>query len=141
LAGAPVIYYGTEVGLSQYNDVMQKGFAIHEETRLPMLWGDDQDKELFEYYKKLVQIRKDESALTHGTRETILATEKVIAYRRANEDNSVVCLMNVSEEESEMELDIPESNILLVTSSGSRIQADGSLKRIFLPPFGGIILK
>ena len=36
LVGAPVIYYGTEVGLSQHNDVMQNGWAIHEETRLPM---------------------------------------------------------------------------------------------------------
>jgi len=141
LVGAPVIYYGTEVGLSQHNDVMQNGWAIHEETRLPMLWGNDQNKDLFEYYKALIQVRKSESALRHGTRETIFANEKVIAYRRKDGDDSVVCVMNVSEDETELELDIPESNLLFVTSSECRIQVEGSLKRIFIPAFGGMIIK
>ena len=141
LAGAPVIYYGTEVGLSQHNDVMQNGRAIHEETRLPMLWGNGQNQELFEFYKKLIQVRKGQAALTHGTRETIFANENILAYRRADGENSVLCVMNVSEKEAELELDIPESNILLGTSSEPRIQAEGGKKQIFLPPLGGVILK
>lgn len=141
LVGAPVIYYGTEVGLSQHNDVMQNGWAIHEETRLPMLWGDDQNKDLFEFYKELIQVRKSESALRHGTRETIFADEKVIAYRRVDGGESVVCVMNISDTETELELDIQESNLLFSTSSECRIQDEGSLKRILLPAFGGMIIK
>ena len=43
---------------------------------MPMLWGDDQNKDLFEFYRKLIQIRKSESTLVHGKRKTILATRK-----------------------------------------------------------------
>jgi len=140
LAGAPVIYYGTEIGLSQNNDVMQNRRAIHEETRLPMLWGDDQDRDLFEFYKKLIRVRKDHSGLTHGARETIFANDEIIAYRRTNQEGSIVCVMNVSENESELELDIPESEPVLSTSPEGRINGDGEMKRIFLPPFGGLIV-
>ena len=141
LAGAPVIYYGTEVGLSQPADVMQHGRAIHEETRMPMLWGDDQNKDLLEFYRQLIQIRKNESALTHGTRETVLATEEVLAYRRMDRDNSILCVMNISEKAMEFELDVAESSPLLTTRSGCRMQAEGAKKRFFLPPFSGMILK
>jgi glycosidase len=141
LAGAPVIYYGTEVGLSQYNDVMQNGRAIHEETRLPMLWGEDQNMDLLEFYRKLIMVRKGESALTHGTRETIFANEDILAYRRTDGANSILCVMNVSEKESELELDIEESTLLLGTSSDCRIQVQGGKKRILLPAFSGLILK
>jgi glycosidase len=141
LIGAPVIYYGTEVGLSQPADVMQHGRAIHEETRMPMLWGNDQNKDLFEFYQQLIQIRKSESSLTHGTRETVLATEEVLAYRRMEGENSILCVMNISEKPSDLELEIAESIPLLMTNSECRIQSDGRLKRIFLPPFSGMIVK
>ena len=141
LIGAPVIYYGTEVGLSQPADVMQNGRAIHEETRMPMLWGDAQNKGLLEFYRDLIRIRKSESALTHGTRETILATDNILAYRRVDGENSVLCVMNISENESELELDVAESDLLLGTSLNCRIQIAGGKKRIFLPTFGGILIK
>jgi len=141
LSGAPVIYYGTEVGLSQPNDVMQNGRAIHEIARMPMLWGDDQNKELFEFYRALINIRKNESALKRGRRETIFATEEVLAYRRMGNGNSILCVMNISEKTSDLEMDITESTSLLATSSDCAIQADGGKKRIFLPPFSGMIIK
>ncbi|MFT3895250.1 MAG: alpha-amylase family glycosyl hydrolase [Anaerolineales bacterium] len=141
LVGAPVIYYGTEVGLSQPRDVMQNGRAIHEETRMPMLWGNDQNKELFEFYRALIRIRKNEAALRCGTRENIFATDTVLAYRRIDGKNSIVCVMNISDHASEVELELTESTPLLSTGSDCRIQASGSKKRIFLPPHSGMILK
>jgi glycosidase len=120
---------------------MQHGRAIHEETRMPMLWGDDQNKDLLEFYRSLIQIRKSESALAHGRRETVLATEEVLAYRRADEKNNVLCVMNISEKAQEFDLEIPESSPLLMTKSECRIQAEGRVKRIFLPPFSGMIVK
>jgi len=147
LVGAPVIYYGTEVGLSQHNDVMQNGRAIHEETRLPMLWDEDQNNELLEFYRELIRTRKNQSALMLGTRETIFANEEVIAYRRTDSTNTLLCVMNISEKALELDLDIKESNLLLGTSPECRIQDAGgktsssSMKRIFLPSFGGMLLK
>ncbi len=141
LAGAPVIYYGTEVGLSQHNDVMQGGWAIHEEARLPMLWGDDQNRELFDFYRALIAIRKNESALRHGARETVFVTDEVLVYRRQDEAGSVVCAMNISEKTCDLELEMDEANLLLGTGLGCEVHAEGGKKRVVLPPYNGVILK
>src|SRR6185436_3610166 len=58
LVGAPVIYYGSATRLSQQADVMQHGRAIHEEARLPMIWGAGQDQTLLAFYKDLIALRK-----------------------------------------------------------------------------------
>jgi glycosidase len=47
LPGPPIIYYGTEIGLTQ-----RKGKADGlESSREPMRWGDDQDRELLAFYR------------------------------------------------------------------------------------------
>jgi glycosidase len=56
LPAPPIIYYGTEVGLSQDVSV-GKNMGLHH-NRTPMLWGSDQDAELLAYYKNLIQQRK-----------------------------------------------------------------------------------
>lgn len=141
LAGAPVIYYGTEVGLSQPRDMMQNGRAIHEEGRMPMLWGDDQNRELFDFYRELIALRKHESALRHGARETVFVDEHVLAYRRIHDGESVLCVMNTAGKDIEVTFDAPESNLQMMTNSGCSIQTEGGKKRFFLPAYGGVIVK
>jgi cyclomaltodextrinase len=140
LAGTPVIYYGTEVGLSQNNDVMQNGRAIHEEARLPMLWGEHQDRDLFAFYKELIILRKSHPALRHGTRVTLHADEKIFAYRRSNGEESLVTILNISNEETSLELELTESVPAFATSPECRIYNEGSKKRLVLPLFGGMVI-
>jgi len=52
LPGPPIIYYGTEVGLSQRQG---KGGTLGlESSRQPMLWGDRQDTDLLAFYRDLI---------------------------------------------------------------------------------------
>jgi cyclomaltodextrinase / maltogenic alpha-amylase / neopullulanase len=141
LVGAPVVYYGTEVGLSQKDDVMQKGFAIHEEARLPMIWGPEQDGDLFTFYKDLIELRKAHSALRRGTRANLYTDDKLLAYRRSEGEKSLVAVLNISEQEASLELDLEESTQAFATSSEYKIQLEGNKKRISLPPFGGIVFR
>lgn len=53
----PIIYYGTEVGLSQ-NQSAHEGVGL-DESRLPMLWGDAQDAQLLAFYKGLIANRRN----------------------------------------------------------------------------------
>jgi hypothetical protein len=53
LPGPPIIYYGTEVGLSQ-----QRPLGRLEESRLPMPPRDQWDLELRQYYRDLIQLRR-----------------------------------------------------------------------------------
>jgi cyclomaltodextrinase len=55
LPGPPIIYYGTEVGLNQAVSI-QAGQGMHV-NRLPMLWGDDQDRDLLAFYQCLIRER------------------------------------------------------------------------------------
>lgn len=55
LPNPPIIYYGTEVGLSQKRGKSEGGL---EESRETMLWGDGQDHVLLDFYKGLIRARR-----------------------------------------------------------------------------------
>jgi cyclomaltodextrinase len=56
LPGPPIIYYGTEVGLTQKMSI-REGHGMHI-NRVPMIWGADQDRELLAYYQDLIRTRR-----------------------------------------------------------------------------------
>ena len=55
LPGPPIIYYGTEVGMTQH--ASSRSELGLEASRLPMLWGDDQDTDLLAFYRALIKQR------------------------------------------------------------------------------------
>jgi alpha-glucosidase len=89
----PVIYYGTEVGLSQRHD----GAIENAEARLPMLWGGDQDQELLAHFQRLGRMRRESPALRRGERRTVLADAEVFAYERTAGDETILVALNFSD--------------------------------------------
>jgi cyclomaltodextrinase / maltogenic alpha-amylase / neopullulanase len=62
LAGPPVLLYGTEVGLRQS---VGKGSLVGLDAgRLPMVWDERQDRELFEFTRAAIRRRKEEKPWT-----------------------------------------------------------------------------
>ena len=58
LPGMPFLYYGDEVGMTGGPD---------PDCRRGMLWDEEkQDRELLQYYQKLIALRKQHPFLTHG---------------------------------------------------------------------------
>ncbi len=53
----PVIFYGTEVGLHQPQSVRGEGMGLHL-SRVPMVWGAEQDADLLEFYRRLIAARR-----------------------------------------------------------------------------------
>ncbi len=52
LPGPPIIYYGSEVGLQQ---VMSNATKVGlEASRCKMVWGNEQDQDLLDFYKSLI---------------------------------------------------------------------------------------
>jgi glycosidase len=68
----PIIYYGTESGLSQERDIRQPQGGIMEEARLPMNW-DNINVDLLAFYKRLAVIRAEIADVFNGTRITFVA--------------------------------------------------------------------
>ena len=100
LPGMPVLYYGTEVGLSQRYD----GVNENAEARLPMLWGGDQDQDLLAHFQHLGRMRAESVALRRGAMRTVLADHEVFVYERTAADERVIVALNFSDSSQSREV-------------------------------------
>ncbi|MDT8304645.1 MAG: alpha-amylase family glycosyl hydrolase [Anaerolineae bacterium] len=100
LAGPPIVYYGTETGVSQERDIVQEHGHIQEEARAPMLWGDDQDTKLHDFYHWLVHFRRDHPVLWRGKRRTLHvdAGDGILAYTREDDHERLLIALNAGDE-------------------------------------------
>lgn len=72
--GMPMIYYGDEVGITGGQD---------PDCRRGMLWDPElQDKDIYNWYKKLIHIRKNNSCLTNG----------IFKYLEVNDNNDLIVI-------------------------------------------------
>lgn len=60
--GVPIIYYGTEVGMSQF--ASKTSSVGLEASRMPMVWDSAQDRDLLGFFKDLIRQRRE--LLTSG---------------------------------------------------------------------------
>jgi cyclomaltodextrinase len=119
LPGMPVLYYGTEVGLSQRYD----GVIENAEARLPMLWGDARNQDVLAHFQRLARMRRESPALRRGDRRTVLADAEVFAYERRLEDDSVTVALNFSD--SPQTRDIPGLGRISLSPFGERVKERG----------------
>ena len=97
LSGPPVVYYGTEVGLSQLRDVRQGTLGLPEESRLPMLWGSAQDQNLLVDYQRLTELRRELPGLCEPGFQVIYTDRSSLVYQRAQGKDAVCVILNLSE--------------------------------------------
>ncbi|MDR9417337.1 glycoside hydrolase family 13 protein [Gracilimonas sp.] len=115
--GAPMMYYGTESGMWGADDpddrkpMVWEDMEYEPETHHPF-WeersADDNnfDKELFDYYQSLTELRNSEPALALGS-ATILdhnTVEKWVIFERVHENEKVLVVLNRSDEEQNFDL-------------------------------------
>ncbi len=93
LPGQPIIYYGTEVGLSQ-NQSKEAGEGA-DEARLPMVWGDEQDTDLLAWYRELIAARRGHPVIWEGERNTLFADSTVWCYQIANAEHQLLVAVSV----------------------------------------------
>jgi glycosidase len=104
LSAPPIIYYGTEIGLSQRQDTRQIGL---EASRTPMIWDEaQQDRDLFGFYQRLIKFRKQISAVKSGARTPIIVEPATgrYGYLRSDHLHKVCVLFNVSAEAQAFDL-------------------------------------
>ncbi|MED1862882.1 glycoside hydrolase family 13 protein [Fictibacillus nanhaiensis] len=112
--GTPCIYYGDEIGMTGGND---------PGCRKCMEWDESkQDLELFNHIQALLSLRQNHKVLANdGEINFIKADEQTLVYERSTKEESVWILLNASEHNAELSIEIPEdySHILGSSFSGS----------------------
>jgi glycosidase len=134
----PVLYYGTEVGLSQQLDVRHMDGSGHpEESRLPMLWGAAQDGELLEFYRRLGALRQETARVWRGSRRAVFIDDAAgqYAYLCADSGRELLAALNNGPEAGRIPLPAGEWEIA-VESAGATL--DGAF--VCLPAYGGAVL-
>lgn len=156
--GAPMIYYGDEAGMWGADD---------PDDRKPMVWPDmnydaeinhpfskdrprdanNFDRDLFDWYKKLAHMRSSLEALQTGSFTQLLASDGQGVYvflRRSEEGADAIVVVNRSEKEQKVELNLPDdmrSKVWKGYISGSRYEAgeDGTMTLQVKPVFGMVL--
>jgi glycosidase len=100
LPGPPIVYYGTETGVSQERPIHQNNFGIFEEARLPMKWGDEQDADLVDYFRRLGSLRSEYPELLNGERRLVYLDDQagLYAFVRSHGQEKVLVAINMSDE-------------------------------------------
>jgi len=154
--GAPMIYYGTESGMWGADD---------PDCRKPMLWpelshenesshpfgkkrpGDENkfDGDLFNYYKKLISIRRSRGGLMHGGYRPILVDDErdVFSFTRESDDETVIVVLNNSKKEQLISIPSvkrPKSNAWKDLISDQVLYLLGQDLELALPPKSGMVL-
>lgn len=127
IVGAPCIYYGDEIGVDGAHDPeCRKSFPWEEEK-----W----DKDLLEYAKSCIALRKKHDALRRGEYKRIYTESEVMAFTRADDKENITVIFNVSNEEKIIELPLEKKPRVLF---GEPVIQGNS---IAIPPRSGVVIK
>ncbi|GAB6100140.1 glycoside hydrolase family 13 protein [Halanaerocella petrolearia] len=136
--GAPMIYYGDEVGMKGGED---------PDDRRTMVWKDrgytKPDKKLFNHYQKLIDIRKEEPALRRGNIERIdLDNKMVYAFKRSYKGEELLVFINAGN--SKVNLEVPvdvASGSYQELYSGDEVKVETGKLQLKLDQVDGAIVK
>ena len=135
--GAPMVYYGDEIGLEGGKDPdCRRAFPWDERA-----W----DHDLRSTFKRLIAARHAHRALRDGTYRTLAAKDGLFAVWREAEDDQAVILVNRSPLtlHAAQELLVPAADGTVfkdLLGSGEAVVRSGRLAGLALPPFTGALL-
>jgi glycosidase len=102
IPGLPVIYYGSEFGMTGLSD---------PDNRRMMRFDDELNEHenyMLNEVKKITRIRNENSALRYGDFYTLIADNEIYAFVRSDFYQRVLVVLNKSDEIKELEINLPE---------------------------------
>jgi len=155
--GAPMIYYGDEVGMWGGND---------PDCRKPMLWSDiNYDKEvylangekrqqsladkveinndLFQHYKKLIKIRNDNKALQLGDFKTIIIDDEnsLYGFSRNHKGETIKVVFNNSNKTKKIVIPVDKNTIYQDLLNSNQLKSIENTLKLTVPPKWAAIVK
>jgi cyclomaltodextrinase / maltogenic alpha-amylase / neopullulanase len=142
MPGIPSIYYGSEFGVegvkTQSDEALRPALVLSELMKNPYVPG------LYEFIKKLIQIRNNEKVLTTGDYTQLSLSHEQFAFIRSDWTDRIVVVVNSSDQENEINLQVEGSPantwIDLISEIQIMGQQDGELI-VTLTPHSARILR
>ena len=131
IPGLPVIYYGSEFGMTGASD---------PDNRRMMRFGEELnqfEKRMLGDVRKIINLRKNHPALRYGDFLTLQADENVYSYIRSGVNERILIILNKSEKSVPLQLNIPV--MYGIKSAGNLLTdekielVDGSINLILQP--------
>ena len=111
--GVPYIYYGDEVGLDGGDD---------PDNRKCMIWDEKkQNRELFDFYKNMINIRKNNKVLINGDFEEVYCENNIIAFKRVLNKEEIICIFNNNDNSVLVNLGLELEELNLITESVEKL--------------------
>ena len=121
LSGSPIVYNGTEVGVSQRRGIRDEGSHGMEESRQPMRWGAEQNADLRDYFRWLIGLRREGGKVwSNGRLQTHHLNEanQTYAYSRSHNNIAFAVAFNLSDATQTIPL-APNQTITLPPRQGT----------------------
>lgn len=133
IPGLPVIYYGSEFGMTGVDD---------PDNRRMMRFGDRlsiHERQMLKETRKIVKMRNQHSALRYGDFLTLQADTIIYAYMRSDMNERILVVLNKSDRVQTIDLRLPEmyhSCELADVISNEKVNIKNDRTTISIPPIG-----
>jgi cyclomaltodextrinase / maltogenic alpha-amylase / neopullulanase len=145
--GTPHIWNGEEMGMWGADDphcrkpLWWKEFTFEPETRNNFQPGEKSydpvgfDQQEFDWYQKLIRIRKENPVLASGDIEFLVTEGKKLAFRRFDKDHEIMVLFNL--EPAKQVFNLPDNGHYINLLTNKKVNG----KSLFLEPLTSVVLK
>jgi cyclomaltodextrinase len=134
LSPTPVLYYGTEIGMTQSHGARERGFGGDANAREDMIWDSSRwNHDLLDFFRRLIQLRRQHPVLSRGHRRTIHAEGNLWVYTRQQQADvlspgDLLVVLNLQDGSTEVCLPtaLTESDLTVLLTSGKGPDVHGS---------------
>ncbi|MBN2893697.1 MAG: alpha-glucosidase C-terminal domain-containing protein [Bacteroidales bacterium] len=152
--GAPMVYYGDEIGMWGSND---------PDCRKPMIWNDidyqdetylpdqttrkpdkvEQNMDLYIHYKKMIRIRNKHKSLQLGSFKTLVINDEknIFVFEREYENEIIVVVFNNSDTNQVVEIPVSEGKFTDLLNEGEYEVKNSVLSLEIARKWGAVLLK